>query len=177
MNKNIELIQKTAMLKYLNCQVTFAEIPTEISLCINITNCPIHCSECHSKELWKDVGEELTKSTLEDLLISNRGITCVCFMGGDAEPLEVNELSKWVHMHYNNKVKTAWYSGKEEPPNFELDFNYVKLGPYKKEYGPINVKTTNQRMYEFNPLYSDCSVLGKSWRDITYKFWKDDSDS
>ena len=39
------------MLKYLNCQVTFAEVPDEISLCINITNCPNRCPGCHSPEL------------------------------------------------------------------------------------------------------------------------------
>ena len=27
------------MLKYLNTQVTFAEVPNEITLCINITGC------------------------------------------------------------------------------------------------------------------------------------------
>lgn len=27
------------MLKYLNTQVTFAEVPDEITLCINITGC------------------------------------------------------------------------------------------------------------------------------------------
>jgi anaerobic ribonucleoside-triphosphate reductase activating protein len=163
------------MLKYLNCQVTFAEVPDEISLCINISNCPNHCPGCHSPELWQDIGELLTKSVIEDLLVSNRGITCVCFMGGDSEPLEVNELSKWIHQNHN--IKTAWYSGRDDKPDFELDFDYVKLGSYKEECGPINIKTTNQRMYEFNPVYSNYSILGKSWRDITYKFWKNDTDS
>ena len=29
------------MLKYLNAPVTFAEVPDEITLCINITGCPL----------------------------------------------------------------------------------------------------------------------------------------
>ena len=82
------------MLKYTTNQVTFSEVPDEITLCINISNCPHHCPGCHSPELWGNIGEPLTEAVIEDLLTSNRGITCVCFMGGDAEPLEVNKLSK-----------------------------------------------------------------------------------
>lgn len=160
------------MLKYTDCQVTFSEVPDEISLAIEISNCPIHCPGCHSPELWKDIGNILNKSNLEDLLISNKGITCVCFMGGDAEPLEVNELSKWVHEHYTNTIKTCWYSGNNSYPTFTPDFNYIKIGPYKEKYGPINVKTTNQRMVEI--IKTD-----KDWymKDITYKFWKNDTNS
>ena len=154
------------MLKYTTCQVTFSEVPDEISLCINISNCPIHCFGCHSPELWGDVGNELTKSTLEDLLTSNRGVTCVCFLGGDAEPLEVNKLSKWVH-ETHPELKTAWYSGMDEYPRFTPDFDYIKIGSYREDDGPLNVKTTNQRMVK---IHHD----PERWymEDITYKFWK-----
>ncbi len=154
------------MLKYTTCQVTFSEVPDEISLCIEISNCPIHCPECHSKELWGDIGQELTKTVIEDLLTSNRGVTCVCFMGGDAEPVEVNELSKWVH-ETHPELKTAWYSGMDEYPRFTPDFDYVKIGSYREDDGPINVKTTNQKMVK---IHHD----PERWymEDITYKFWK-----
>lgn len=155
------------MLKYTTAQITFSEVPDEISLCIEISNCPIHCPGCHSKELWNDIGEELTESKIEDLLTSNRGTTCVCFMGGDAEPLEVNKLSKWVHEHYNDTIKTCWYSGMDEYPRFTPDFDYIKIGSYREQDGPINVKTTNQRMIK---VYHE----GIDWymEDITKKFWK-----
>ena len=39
------------MLKYVDSQITFREIPDEITLCINISNCPFRCKGCHSKEL------------------------------------------------------------------------------------------------------------------------------
>ena len=55
-------------MKYLNTAITFREFPDEISLCINITNCPFHCSGCHSPELWKDVGKELTIDELLNLI-------------------------------------------------------------------------------------------------------------
>lgn len=160
------------MLKYTDCQVTFSEVPDEISLCINISNCPIHCPGCHSPELWGDIGNELTKTTLEDLIISNRGITCITFMGGDAEPIEVNNLSKWVHEHYNNTIKTCWYSGRDEYPRFIPDFDYVKIGSYREDRGPINVKTSNQKMVKIH--HND-----ERWymEDITYKFWKNDTNS
>ena len=160
------------MLKYTDCQVTFSEVPDEISLCINISNCPIQCPGCHSPELWGNIGNELTKTTLEDLITSNRGITCVAFMGGDAEPTEVNNLSKWVHEHYNNTIKTCWYSGRDEYPRFIPDFDYVKIGSYREDRGPINVKTSNQKMVKIH--HND-----ERWymEDITYKFWKNDTNS
>ena len=48
------------MLKYYNYMVTFSEVPDEISLCINITGCPIRCTDCHSKFLWENIGKEIT---------------------------------------------------------------------------------------------------------------------
>ena len=53
------------MLKYTTAEVTFREIPDEITLCINISNCPIHCADCHSKELWGDIGTELSFDELK----------------------------------------------------------------------------------------------------------------
>lgn len=161
------------MLKYTDCLVTFSEVPDEISLCIEISNCPIHCPECHSKELWGDIGQELTKTGIEDLLTSNRGVTCVCFMGGDAEPIEVNKLSQWVHSHYGDTIKTAWYSGAESYPTFTPDFDYIKIGPYKSECGPLNVKTTNQKMVKIHNRGQQDWYM----EDITNKFWKNDTNS
>ena len=157
------------MLKYTDCLITFSEVPDEISLCINISNCPIHCSGCHSKELWGDIGQELTKTRIEDLLTSNHGVTCVCFMGGDAEPIEVNKLSEWVHEHYGNTIRTAWYSGRDSYPTFIPDFDYIKIGSYREDDGPINVKTTNQKMVK---IHKDSTSSHWYMEDITYKFWK-----
>ena len=158
------------MLKYTDYQVTFSEVPDEISLCINISNCPIKCSGCHSPELWGNIGKELTKTTLENLINSNKGITCVAFMGGDAEPIEVNDLSKWVHEHY--AIKTCWYSGRDEYPRFTPDFDYIKIGSYREDKGPLNIKTTNQRMVQIFHTKDNWYM-----EDITYKFWKNDSNS
>ena len=131
------------MLKYVDTMVTFSEFPDEISLCINISNCPCHCIGCHSSYLAEDIGEPLLESTLHKLITENKGITCVGFMGGDIEPKSVNALAQYVKTEYN--------------------FDYIKIGPYIEEYGPLNNPNTNQRMY----LVDNGKLI-----DITSKFWK-----
>ena len=159
------------MLKYLNTQVTFSEVIDEITLCINISNCPCHCEGCHSSYLAEDIGEELNDLALNRLLIKNQGITCVAFMGGDSDPSEINEFARKLKVHTNLKV--AWYSGRQElSKDIDLkNFNFVKLGPYIKELGPLNSKTTNQRFYEVLPS-SITNSNSYKLLDITNKFLK-----
>ena len=151
------------MLKYLNTQVTFSEVPDEITLCINITGCKIGCKNCHSSYLAEDIGEELNSPSLKELISNNKGITCICFMGGDSNPLEVDALAQFIKINY--PIKTAWYSGRQElSKDINLNnFNFIKLGPYIEDLGPLNSKTTNQRFYKIEE--------GKLV-DITNLFWK-----
>lgn len=160
------------MIKYLETLVTFAEIPDEITLCINITNCPCNCNGCHSSYLSKDIGEELNNDVLDKLISDNSGISCIAFMGGDSSPKEINNLAKYIKDKY--PISVAWYSGRQElSKDINLDnFDYIKLGPYIKELGPLTSKTTNQRLYQYGKLFSDYTI-DKCWRDITYKFWND----
>ena len=73
------------MLKYLNTGIVFQEIPDEVTLSINITNCPCRCPSCHSQYLWQDIGEPLTPMVLDRFMTEYKNeVTCVCFMGGDA---------------------------------------------------------------------------------------------
>ena len=135
------------MLKFANHDVVFQEVPDQITLAINISNCPNHCPGCHSKYLWKDAGDELNKNALERLISKNDGITCVCFMGGDQAPAEVSQLASFVKQKYP-KLKVGWYSGKEEiSPAIDIrSFDYVKTGRYDEKCGPLSSPTTNQRM-------------------------------
>ena len=41
-------------MKYQYVKVTFQEIPDEITLCIAISGCKVHCKDCNQKNLWKD---------------------------------------------------------------------------------------------------------------------------
>lgn len=161
------------MIKYTDAFVVTAEVPDEISLAINISNCPHRCSGCHSPELRTDIGTILTEEELAKLIESNKGVSCVCFMGGDSNPLYIAKMAYFIKGNYPD-MKIAWYSGnKSLIPGFEKVlkyFDYIKLGPYDKDKGPIDKRTTNQRMYEYNPTYNDFTIE-KGWRDITYKFW------
>jgi len=136
------------MLKYANFDIVFQEVPDEVTLAINISNCPNQCPGCHSKYLWNNVGNELSMEALETLVGQYQsGITCVCFMGGDAAPDEVAHLARQLKTNHSN-LKLAWYSGKNElPPNVAIDhFDYIKVGRYVAELGPLDSATTNQRM-------------------------------
>lgn len=162
------------MLKYVNYDIVFQEIPNETTLAINISNCPCHCKGCHSPYLAKDIGTELTSYSLLELLKKNKGVTCVAMMGGDSEPQEVEYFSELVRSIAG--LKYAWYSGRQELPK-DIDiskFDYIKLGPYIEELGGLKSPTTNQRFYEVqmsreidendNPIYGLV--------DVTDVFWK-----
>ena len=89
------------MLKYVNTGIVFQEIPDEVTLAINISNCPCRCPGCHSHYLWDDVGLPLTTDAIDALVESDGSdITCIAFMGGDADPVGVNMLAQYVHEEY-----------------------------------------------------------------------------
>ena len=157
------------MLKYVDTKVVFAEMPDEITLAINISGCPCNCKGCHSSYLAKDIGEPLDLQHLTNLIDSNKGITCVCIMGGDANPSEVDDIAQDIKEYYP-ELKVGWYSGRQElSKDIELgNFDYIKLGPYIEEFGPLNSKTTNQRFYKV----SDGELV-----DITSKFWKHETEN
>jgi anaerobic ribonucleoside-triphosphate reductase activating protein len=88
---------------------------------------------------------------MEKYLLEKYGnaVTCVCFMGGDSNPNEIERLSVFLREKTNNCIKTAWYSGKQQlPAHCSLQhFDYIKLGPYIEQLGGLNRTTTNQRFY------------------------------
>lgn len=160
------------MLKYVNTEITFLEVPDEITLCINISNCPCHCIGCHSSYLAEDIGEKLILDKIYKLIENNEGITCICFMGGDSSPKEIDMFARCIKDLYD--IKVAWYSGRQElSKDINLKwFDFVKLGPYKEECGPLNSKTTNQRMYKVVTDNYEDGTSGYELVDITNKFWK-----
>lgn len=192
------------MLKYVDTRVCFAEVPDEITLCINLSNCPCHCKGCHSPYLAEDIGEILTNCRIQKLLEENKGVTAICFMGGDNDPRLVNHyaklikesyieevehtckvnelitLSKGITLHPGdeilfmkplpNPIKVAWYSGRQELSK-EIDinnFDFIKLGPYQEENGPLNNPNTNQKFFQ---------VVDGELIDITYKFWNNETEN
>lgn len=152
------------MAKYHNFDIVFAEIPDETTLAINITGCPYRCEGCHSPHLRLDAGTPLDDGELEALTDRyGSAVTCVCFMGGDAEPREIERLARLVR-RLHPELRTGWYSGREEMPA-EIDpasFDYIKLGGYDRSRGALTSPTTNQRLYAVN--------RDGSLSDITCKF-------
>ena len=160
------------MLKYVNYDITFQEIPDEITLCINISNCPCHCIGCHSSYLAEDIGEGITLDKIYKLIENSEGITCICFMGGDSSPKEIDMFARCIKDLYD--IKVAWYSGRQELSKYiNLKcFDFIKLGPYIEEFGPLNSKTTNQRFYQVIKSHYEDGTSGYELLDTTYKFWK-----
>lgn len=151
------------MLKYYNYLIGLQEVPDEISLVVNIANCRLRCPDCHAKMLWKDEGERLNPASLIKLVKPFAcDVTCVCLMGGDVAPDEINTLAESICVAYPG-LRVAWYSGRDTLPVFiELkNFDYIKLGPYVKERGGLSTPGTNQRFFR---------VVGGELHDMTNRF-------
>ena len=154
------------MLKYVNTGIVFQEIPDEVTLAINISNCPCRCPGCHSHYLWEDIGMPLDTDAIDDFIDRyGRDITCIAFMGGDADPKGINLLAQYIH-ETHPQFKVAWYSGRLRLPVgiTKTDFDFIKIGPYIRHLGPLNKPTTNQRLYQ--------QTANGEFEDITSKFWR-----
>ena len=154
------------MLKYVNSDIVFQEIPDEVTLAINISNCPCHCPGCHSHYLWEDIGLPLNPEAIDNFVQKfGSNLTCIAFMGGDGDPKGVNLLAQYVHEEYP-QFKVAWYSGRTviSPLITKNDFDYIKIGPYIKHLGPLKKPSTNQRLYRQNDQ--------GEFEDITSRFWR-----
>ncbi|MBQ0025031.1 MAG: 4Fe-4S cluster-binding domain-containing protein [Bacteroidales bacterium] len=157
-------------MKYVDTKVVFREVPEEISLAINISGCPVKCPGCHSSYLTQDIGNTLDESALKSLIDESPGISCVSFMGGDADPAFVKGLANWLHSEYPS-LKVCWYSGRslENAESFGMTdvLDFVKVGPYVDEFGPLDSATTNQRFYKID--HTGTSPVLTDW---TFRFKK-----
>lgn len=148
------------MVKYYNYMLTFSEVPDEISLCFNITNCQEHCHECHSSFLRMDIGNDLSADLQQILNQHHDQFTCVCFLG---EGNDKKQLQKLIDYIKNLGYKICVYSGRDNCDlNDYQNLDYYKIGSYQSEYGPLNRPTTNQRMFK---------KIENRWEDITKEFF------
>lgn len=82
---------------------------------------------------------------------------CVLFLGEGNDIDGLFRLNDFIKEKFN--IETAIYSGRDNvEDSFFEHFDFVKIGSYQMDKGPINVETTNQRLF-----YKK--------EDITYKFW------
>ena len=149
------------MIKYVPelTDVVLEEIPDRVTLAVEISNCRGNCIGCHSPFLKKDLGDELTAEAVEKLLKTNFGVNCFLLLGEGSDPEALRAVGRYLESAYP-KLERALYSGREEVEDDLMSlFDYVKVGPYKKEFGPLNERTTNQRLYYHR-------------EDITSRFWR-----
>ena len=151
------------MIKYTDSQVVFRELPDLVTLAINISNCQNRCHNCHSKELWEDIGQVLNEDEITSLIKKNDGINAICLMGEGKDWKEVLNLAQFVKNNYPD-LKVGIYSGRDnvESEFYEV-FDYVKIGRYDEKCGGLDKKTTNQQLFE---------VKNGVVEDITKKFWE-----
>lgn len=154
------------MLRLYDKQIVYKEVPDEISLALSFSECPRNCEGCHTPDLSKSMGEHLTPHKLEEILQSTMSnhVSCILFYGGEWDCVNLNIFSV-LCKSYNKKI--ALYTGAntfEELDQHLLGLlDYVKLGEYKKEFGGLESKKTNQRFYK---------RVSCGWEDLTYIFWR-----
>lgn len=153
---------------YSNPQVVFQEVPNEISFAISISGCQLNCNGCHSAFTWnKNFGEKLTLEFLEKVLLNYEGlISCFLFYGGE---WDFEKLLVFVKYLKTKKIKVCLYTGNEiNSININLlkNLDYIKTGPYIKEVGGLDNKSTNQKFYKINNF--NTIIL----EEINFLFWK-----
>ncbi len=140
--------------------VVLEEIPDRVSLAVEISNCRGNCPGCHSPFLKKDIGRELTPAVIDALVKDNFGVNCFLFLGEGRDPEALLDLAEHVR---SLGLEVAVYSGREVVEDiFWQYFDFIKLGPYREECGPLNNPATNQRLYR---------VREGRPEDITDRFW------
>ncbi len=141
--------------------VVLEEIPGKVTLAVEISNCQGSCVGCHSPFLRGDIGEELSEDAVASLIRANFGVNCFLFLGEGADRDALTGLARYIRANFTD-IELALYSGRTEVEDEFFDlFDYVKVGPYIPDYGPLDSKTTNQRLYYHR-------------EDITSVFWRKD---
>lgn len=160
------------MIKYYDSTIVMAELPDEIALALNISNCPLNCGGCSEPWLKPDVGTPLTEKELDKIIAKYKdSVTCICFMGGDADHKDVARCCSYIKSH--SSLKTAIYSGYDFLDNDLLGcLDYYKIGRWimpkgdskdwwKTNCGPLQFPFSNQLLFE---------KVENKWLNITYKF-------
>ena len=169
------------MLKYWkpDLSVTFAEFPTDVTLCVNISQCPGMCAECSEKYLQEDIGDYLTNEVIDELIKTHPGITVFGLMGGDNDQDDVVRVAEHIHKNYPG-LKVGMYSGREYLSTKLLNcLDLYKIGRWipphgpieewhKSNWGPLPFPYSNQLLFE-KMHNSD----GEVWMNTTYKFRKE----
>lgn len=136
-----------ALLEVLPPQVVLQEVPGEVSLAFTVLGCPHRCRGCHSPDTWRRGGGEPLDGVQLGAWLARYAalVSCVCFMGGDWQPLALRPLLRQLQQA---GLKTCLYAGSDTIDRRLLPhLDYLKLGPFIAERGGLECTTTNQRFY------------------------------
>ncbi|MCR0317372.1 hypothetical protein MKA27_17280 [[Clostridium] innocuum] len=153
------------MLYYLEAGISPYEVPDKITLLIFICGCTNNCLDCHYPDLKKfDNGISLSDNFKNLVDVYLNYISCICFLGeGDLSSDNENEFNQLCSYAKSKNLYTCLYSGRDCQIEMWMNcFDYIKIGSYRKENGPLNSKNTNQRFYR---------KIDNIYRDITSMFW------
>lgn len=161
-------------LKYYDVAITFSEFPDHVALCVNISGCPCHCSECSEPWLRSWVGTLLTNDEIDKLISEHEDITLFGLMGGDSNYEDCIRITNYIHEKYP-QIKVGIYSGRDF---INLDLANVidvyKIGRWIKPEGLVEEwHLYNNGVLQFpwsNQLYFE-RIDGKLV-NATYKFRK-----
>ncbi len=144
--------------------ITFVEIPKEISLSFSIMGCQNNCIGCHSPHLRSLTGKIFNEDI--DKLLNTYGnyITTILLLG---EGHDKNILIKTLEKLKQTNFKIALYSGRDDVSlNLVKYLDYYKVGSYQFGHGGLDSPTTNQRLYK---------IENGNMRNITSLFWETQS--
>lgn len=139
------------MLRYVEVALSPYEVPGEQSICIYISGCRNNCKGCHYPELQSPENGDLLVNYFTAIIeLYLKRATCVCFLGeGDGSCSARNELRLHAEQAQQLGLKTCLYSGRDVPLEEWMHcFDYVKLGSYKEDLGPLDSQTTNQKLFK-----------------------------
>lgn len=134
-------------------QITFREVPTEISFSLFVAGCPYHCKGCS----WENINitpKEYSLTDFEyDLAAYLNKCSCITFLGGEW----CDDLENYFLLCKKYKYKICLYTGIETFDDFKCKYenllhyiDYLKVGHYNEEAGALYKATTNQRFYVLN---------------------------
>ena len=132
-------------MKYYDINITYQEVPDEVSLTFYMCGCTLNCKGCHSPVLHNvDNGDELTTQLYIDTLIKYQGLaTNVLFMGGEW----FGKLPLYIEMASLNGYKVALYTGESYvSEDISRNLTYLKTGRWIESLGGLDSTTTNQRL-------------------------------
>lgn len=151
-------------MRYSSPQVVFTEVPSEITLALSISGCPLRCKGCHSKHTYNlKYGDELDQEELSRLILKHRHITCVLFYGGE---WLTDELVSLLNFSKKLGVKTCLYTGHtlDQIDLRLLDrLDFIKTGAYDEKLGGIDKEGSNQKFFK---------IMSGVLEDVSHEFRK-----